>query len=86
MAKKSFGDFVTKAWTLVLPLVFILVACTVLFILGYTTAQISIFSYLGSFLVVAGNAIYIVFWHSKSRWKDATPAERAKNLFMFKGD
>lgn len=69
MSKRSFLiRFVRDAWTLVVPLVLCLLGAIVLMVLGYHDAA-WIVGNLGAVVVVLVNAIYVLVWDPRGRWK-----------------
>jgi len=77
-----FARFVRDCWTVVIPLLLVMVASLVLFGRGQGDTA-GIVANLGTFLVMLGNVVYVVFVHSRRRWPGANWRERFVRLFTF---
>lgn len=79
----SFGQFVDRCWTLVLPLLVILATAPLLYLLGYpdTAWVVSVPGTLITYLVVL---VYIMFFDSRQRWPGLTFLQRAARLFFLR--
>lgn len=77
-----FKRFFRHCWTLVIPLLLVIVGSIVLVLMGHRDAAM-VFSNLGTVLVILGNLIYIAFFDSRKRWKGSSLSERLIKLFTF---
>ena len=68
---------------MVVPLVFILLATVILFSMEHKDVAWMV-SYLGTPLVMVANLVYIVFFHSRNRWKGANWVTRYVNVITFR--
>ncbi len=75
-------NFVKACWTVVAPLVVIIIAAACLFAVGHGDAAWAV-SNLGTILVLIGNLVYIVIWNSRKRWPGTTAWERLVKVMTF---
>lgn len=74
--------FFRDCWTLVVPLLLIIDVSIVLFLTGYSETAVALNS-IGTAVVILGNIVYIIAFHSRKRWPGTTWSERLKRLFTF---
>lgn len=79
---KFLVDFVWQCKTIVVPLIVILWAVSILFLLGHRNTATMV-SNLGTFLVVLLNLVYVVFFHSRERWINSNWQTRTIKIFTF---
>ena len=75
-------DYVVRCKTLVFPLIAVIILAIVLLATGRPSAAWWVGNF-GTALVMLGNGIYIVAFHSRSRWPDKNAGGRLVNLFTF---
>jgi hypothetical protein len=75
-------DFVRTCWTVVVPLLLIIVIAIVLFAIGYRNAAWMV-STFGTVLVMFLNVLYVTLWHSRSRWLGLTWSQRLTKIASF---
>jgi len=75
-------DFVRKCWTVVVPLLLIIVAVIVLFAIDYRNAA-WVVSALGTTLVMFLNVLYLALWDSRSRWPRLTWSQRLTKIASY---
>jgi len=71
--------FIRNCWTLAVPFIVLLGVASWLFWPGQPLLA-RLVSNAGTMLVLFGNFIYIVFFHSKSRWPKLGWRERASKV------
>ncbi len=76
-------NFFRQCWTIAFPLLGVTFASTLLFCLGHRIAA-TLVADLGTLFVMLGNVVYIVGWHSRTRWRGAPAAERLRRLLTYR--
>jgi len=74
--------FVKAYWTVVVPLLLIIVVAIVLLAMGDKNASWMV-SNLGTAVVMLLNILYIAFWHSRSRWPGLSWSQRLTKVVWF---
>jgi hypothetical protein len=76
--------FFRSAWTVVLPLLAIILIAPLLLLSGQIEERRLLLAVnLTVPLILLGNVMYIVFFHSRSRWPNTTWGQRFVRLFSF---
>ena len=79
---KSLTSFVWRGKTVIIPLIGIILATIILFDLGYKDAAWFV-SYLGTPFILVLNCLYIVFFHSRTRWPNDSWHARMIKVLTF---
>lgn len=75
-------NFATAFWTLVVPLVAIIIAAIILNAIGSNNTAWFV-SYIGTVMVMLGNLLYIAIWHSRTRWPGTTWRQRLTKVVWY---
>ena len=80
--KKFFSSYISKCWTIALPLLFLIVITPPILVLGYPTVAWVIGTF-GTALILLGNIVYIVFYDSQKRWPHLNAFDRFARAITF---
>ena len=75
--------FATGCWTLVLPILVLMVILLILLLVGVNHGKLVLLSNAGTALIILGNVGYIVLFDPHRRWPGTSLSDRIGRLMRF---